>query len=125
MIMQLVKGKIKITPMRIPEELKRIYIQYAYEFGTNHLKPVLTINKLKYEGDRFYIDIGEGFTGDNVDMKVELLDSAGTVIKTYKGTYLYSKYCTFGTKPIRPDIMDYVHELEARVRQLEEEGEVI
>lgn len=37
MIMQLVKGKIKITPMRIPEDLKRIYIQYAYEFGTNHL----------------------------------------------------------------------------------------
>jgi hypothetical protein len=132
MIIKLNKGKIDIKPMAVPELLNNLYIQYIFEPDTEHLTPRIQINKNVFIGDRIYIDISSRPLSDKILIKVELLDSKQNVIRTYRGFLACNKYCIIGAKPIRPDIEDYLHKLEQqieqlnnRIKELEELGEVI
>lgn len=125
MILQLGKGKINIVPMKVPEPLGKVYIQYTYEHGTNHLTPRLTLNGKIYEGDRMYVDVDIGEREAMINIKVELLDPKGFVIKTYKKETRFIAYGIFGKKPVRPDVDKYIRDLEAKIEKLENEGEVI
>jgi len=125
MIIQLSKKKIKILPMKIPEPTSGLYIQYTFEQGTNHLLPRLKVNGKTYEGNKIYIDLSEGFVAGNTEMKVELLDGNKVPVKTYTGIIPQYSYVLYGKKPIRPDLDDYNRQLERRIIELEEEGDVI
>lgn len=137
MIIQLVGGKIKIVPMPVPEQIEHMYIQYAYEAGTNHLLPHLTISevpspeskrklyKIEQLGDKVFVNMHDGFSTHTVHIKVELLDGSGFKIRSYESNVPYLRYCIVGVKPVRPDVAAYVHYLEQRVQELEEKGEVI
>jgi hypothetical protein len=130
MILQLTQGKIKIKPMVVPEPLEGVYVQYAYEPGTNHLQPRMTISvdgipKLTLLGDRTFMNTGAGFNASEIKLKVELLNSDDVPVCTYEGVFPYARYCVIGNKPLRPDISDYIRTLEAKVQDLEDAGEVI
>lgn len=125
MIVYLVKKKIRIEPMRVPEPAKALSIKYRYEAGTNHLLPRLTINKQVFEGDNIVVDLSNGFLEGTIPVKVELLDGNKNVLRTYQGELVQHSYVMYGKKRIRPDMDLYIKQLEARIIELEEEGDVI
>ncbi len=132
MIIELNNGKPKIQPMRIPELTNRTFIQYAYEAGTNHLRPRLTINHSVFIGDRIFVDMSPGFEGETVNLKVELLDGNSRVLHTYEDVVNFYNYQVFGEKPVRPDVEVYINNLykeisrlQQVIKELEEKGEVI
>lgn len=132
MILQLKNKRIDIPVMSIPEPLSKVYITYTYERGAGHLLPCLIINSKKFTGDKIYIDIRDLISKDKVELKVELLDGYGKPIRTYTGTFPYAEYCIIGTKPVRPDIEQYIRklhkereELYERIDELTNIGEVI
>lgn len=118
MIIELIKGKINILPMAIPELSNYLRIQYRYESGTNHLTPRLTINKDVYNGDRVFVDIKDGYNTGEISCKVELLDGQANVIRTYVGTIPLYNYTLLGKKPVRPDFEVYIHKLETDIEDL-------
>lgn len=130
MILQLTKGTIKIKAMVVPEPLDAVYIQYIFETGTNHLKPRMTITAKNtapriYTGDRMFIDMKEGFTTKDLQIRVDLLTADGAVVRSYGCEVPYMEYCVIGPRPVRPDLEAYIRQLESRVAELEEQGEVI
>ena len=130
MIIILRDGKVSVKQMNIPERLDKLHIQYDYEFGTNHLKPRLTVNGTVFEGDRIAINVERDrrikFQDQvNLKVRVDLLDGEGNLTRIYKGELPYYRYCVFGTKPVHPNVEAYVRELEDKIEKLENEGEVI
>lgn len=117
-------GKINITPMAIPEPRSKVFIEYVYERNTNHLTPQLHVNNHVFIGDRYFISFPNNLT-DTIEMVVRLVDNEGTVVKEYSCEDAYTEYITLGTQPAYPNMITYIHELEQRIRTLEEEGELI
>jgi FMN phosphatase YigB (HAD superfamily) len=125
MILLLSKGTIKIQPMRIPERRQSTEIKYVFESGTNHLIPKLYIHKDIFQGDKIMIDMSKYPVQDQLNIKVELVNHYQTPVKIYEGTVQQHDYILLGKKPVRPDVEKYIKELEARIVELEEQGEVI
>lgn len=126
MIIELRKKKINIKPMSVPEPLTKCLIKYAFEYGTNHLTPRLSINNHKFIGNKIFVDLTEALAISNeAIIKVELIDGQGVAIRTYTLDTRGYKYVLLGDRPVRPDFEDYIKELEAKIEELESEGEVI
>lgn len=123
MIFKLHDGVITITHNNITEEAKRVYVTYEYEFGTNHLTPLLIVNKtMRYNGDG--VEVNFDTQEPIVTLDVYLCDKYNNIIKRYNSSYICYKMCTLGTK----EYLDVYAELD-RLRQenakLKEKGEVI
>jgi hypothetical protein len=69
-------------------------------------------------------------------LTVTLYNDNNQIVHIYEGELAYNKYQITGTKPIRPDFEQYIHELEnnirtltlaykARIKELEEKGEIV
>lgn len=115
---------VTVAPMAIPEPRSRTYIEYEYERNTNHLTPKLTVNGRTFIGERIYVPFPDN-DEDAVVLTVALVDNDNVPVKIYNGTLSYNEYIILGTHPIYLNMIRYIEELEARIRQLEEEGEVI
>lgn len=135
MKLKLNDGKVEIVQMKVPELIQHTYIELEFETGTSHLHPSVTINGAVYKNTNTFIKFPE-VTEDVIKIKVELHDDKDTVIRTYESTLAYNKYQITGTKPIRPDIEAYIFSLEeqirnlttayeARIKELEEKGELV
>lgn len=122
MILNLRNGVITITHNNITEEAKRVYVTYNYEFGTNHLTPLLVVNGAQYRGDG--VEVNLDLPKPEVTLDVYLYDKYNNIIKRYRSSYICYKMCTLGTK----EFVDIYAELE-RLRKenavLKEKGEVI
>ena len=126
MIVKLKNQKVSIEPMIIPEPSNHVYIEYEFEFNTNHLTPRIIIEGLTlFIGDKRYISLVHLIGNNSLKVIVELVDAQGVVLHTYEGRIENSTYSVLGAKPIRPDIDAYVKYLEKRVKELEEQGEVV
>ena len=122
MILQLRSDKIYVRENTVPEYLGAVSIRYDFELGTNHYRPVLSVNGVVYE------DISPTITLDlntpTVVFKVDLYDSHARIVKTYTGTFNYLKLCLVGTDTL-VDILEKAKELYKENIKLKEQGEVI
>lgn len=125
MILKLSNKEVQIQPMKIPVPKKNVYIEYAFEAGTNHLLPRLTINGVVHEGNRIYVDLSYVDWKKDVTVYVSLVDGKERVLHKYTCKVPHHEYLLFGKKPLREDVEAYVYELEERIRELEEAGEVV
>lgn len=125
MIINLNKGEVTINTMVVPEPIERLHVQYKFESKTDHLLPRMIIGTDVFIGDNIFINLKRNDNVKNVDIKVDLLDVNGNIVREYKGTFQYSRYCILGRKPVCPDLDDYVHKLKMEIKQLKEKGEVI
>ena len=142
MIIELIKGRIKIKPMLVPEPSGNFYIQCQREPAYQHLVTRITIDKHVYLGDRTFFAIDATKDAD-VDIMVEMLDPNDNVVATYRGRIPVIRYLVYGAKPVRPDVEIYIRQLlndreqmelshkrevdalNARIQVLENTGEVI
>jgi hypothetical protein len=142
MILKLIDQKVEVELMKVPELIKETSIHYVFEPNTDHLHPVLTINGFDYKGKHILVDIPD-ISEAIIQLTVTLYDDNNHIIHIYRGELAYNKYQITGTKPIRPDFERYIHELEnniltlkeeittltlayeARIKELEEKGEVV
>ena len=122
MILQLRSDKIYVRENTVPEYLGAVSIRYDFDLGTNHYRPVLSVNGIVYE------DISPTITLDldtpTVVFKVDLYDSHARVVKTYTGTFNYLKLCLVGTDTL-VNILEKAKELYKENIKLKEQGEVI
>lgn len=122
MILQLRSDKIYVRENTVPEYLGAVSIRYDFELGTNHYRPVLSVNGVVYE------DISPTITLDlntpTVVFKVDLYDSHARIVKTYTGTFNYLKLCLVGTDTL-VNILEKAKELYKENIKLKEQGEVI
>lgn len=129
MILKLKEGKIDIQVRPVPELIHKVKIEYLYEFGTNHLKPVLYMGMNSYPGDNIKVDFTEPLdrirSGEDAGIMVELMDGNDVVVHRYRVTTVINKYCLFGQSVFHPDMDDYITQLEEENKKLREEGEVI
>jgi hypothetical protein len=149
MILKLTKGKVELELMQVPELIKESSIHYIFEPNTEHLHPVLLINGLEYKDNHIVVEIPH-INSETIELVVNLYDDNYHIIHTYRNKLAYNKYQITGTKPIRPDFERYIHVLEndirvlknniltleeeirtltlsyeARIKELEEKGEII
>jgi hypothetical protein len=129
MIVILESKQVFIKSNRVPEPLDKVRLQYKFEFNTNHLQPKFYIGKEIFIGDRITVDMTEptkevGY-GEEVQVKVELTDPEGKIIKTYRGSLPCRKFCMFSKVPKRFSFERYIVELEAEIERLKEKGEVV
>lgn len=123
MILKLRNGVIEITHNNITEEAKHVYVTYDYEFGTNHLTPLLIVNKKsRYNGDG--VEVNLDVATPEVTLDVYLCDKFNNIIKKYTSSYICYKMCTLGTKEY-VDIYAELDKLRKENQQLKEKGEVI
>ena len=125
MILNLKNGKIVLVPMDVPEAIQDVYVKYNFEINTNHLIPELIIEDKIYKGNRVFIDLRSEIYKPVLSLVVNLYNSNKVIVKTYEGNLPLHTYVVLGDKLIRPDIEAYIRKLEARIEQLENEGEVI
>lgn len=119
MTLTLVDGKVLIETMYVPELKEHTFVNLVLENNTNHLKPVIYINEIRFEHN--VIHIKEDIKGNEVLIKVELLDNQNKVIHVYQSKVAYNVYQILGNKPIRPDIEMYLYKLEEEIRILKQE----
>ncbi len=135
MILKLIDQKVKVELMEVPELREETSIHYIFEPNTEHLHPVLTVNGLDYKGNHILINIPEN-NSNLIVLKVTLYSDNNQIVHIYEGELAYNKYQITGAKPIRPDFERYIHELEekirtliltyeARIKELEEKGEIV
>ena len=123
MILKLHNGVITVLNNNITEHVKNITITYNYEFGTNHLAPILIVNgKYQYRGNNVTINLD--FSDPEVTLDVYLCDKFNTIVKHYKSSYICYKMCTLGTKEFL-DIYAELDKLQKENQELREKGEVI
>ena len=123
MILKLRNDKIIIDRNNVPEKVDDIIITYDFELGTNHYDVKLTVDdahvhygnnlRFKYDSPR-----------SSIDMKVELIDTHGTIMRTYTGTYQYYKMCAIGEQKLI-DVYKELERLYIENKELKERGEVI
>ncbi len=118
MILKLIDQKVEVQLMEVPELIKETFIHYVFESNTEHLHPVLTINGLNYKDNHILISFPH-IDNETILLVVTLYDDNNHIIRTYYGEIAYNKYHITGTKPIRPDFEQYIHKLENNVRTLE------
>jgi hypothetical protein len=135
MKLKLNNGIIEIVAMKVPELINHTYLEYLFEKETSHLHPVLTFDGVQYTEYNTFITLPE-VTTPTILVKVELFDDNNKIIHVYESNLKYNRYQITGVKPIRPDIEEYIFSLEeqirnlislyeARIKQLEEKGELI
>ena len=123
MILKLRNDKIIIDRNNVPEKVDDIIITYDFELGTNHYNVKLTVDDIHiHYGNnlRFKYDSPKS----SIDMKVELIDTHGTVMHTYTGTYPYYKMCAIGEQKLI-DVYKELERLYIENKELKERGEVI
>lgn len=125
MKIKLKNGKVSIDGY---EPTKDVKVQYKFELGTNHLKPVLTISNgvttLMYKGKDPIIDM-DFECKDTLTFIVKLYDAYNHVIKTYQGIFKYLKYYSLDDRMDYIDVFEENERLKNRIIELEEKGEVI
>lgn len=122
MILKLRNNKIEILQNDVPDNIKNIQIYYDFEYGTNHLSPVLNVMGNVYNGKSPMISLNK--IVDNLDMVVYLCDHYGTIIKTYKGSFICYNMLRIGDA----NIINIHKELErvySELKKIKEIGEVI
>lgn len=142
MILKLINKKVEVELMKVPELIKETSIHYVFEPNTDHLHPVLTIEGLTFKNNHIVINIPH-INGDLIKLTVTLYNDNDQVVHVYEGELAYNKYQITGAKPIRPDFERYIHELEnniltlkeekvslvleyeARIKEIEEKGEIV
>jgi hypothetical protein len=135
MKLKLADKKVELIQMKVPELIERTYLEYEFELNTQHLHPVLTIAGKEYKKYNTFITLPD-ISSKEITIKVELFDDNNKVIHIYESILEYNKYQITGTKPIRPDIEAYIFSLEeqirnlttayeARIKELEEKGELV
>ena len=123
MILKLRNGKIILEYNKIPFDVHNIKIDYDYELGTNHYKPLLIIDgKHKYYGNNLSFKYDS--QNDTIKLEVNLLDTRNRVVKSYVGEFTYFKTCYISNKEI-VDLYKKVEELYNENIKLKEQGEVI
>lgn len=123
MILKLHNGAITVLNNNITEHIKNITVTYNYEFGTNHLAPLLIVNgKDQYHGNNVTINLD--LPDPEVTLDVYLCDKFNTIVKHYKSSYICYKMCTLGTKEFL-DIYAELDKLQKENQELKEKGEVI
>lgn len=123
MKLTLSEGQILIERCAVPFAPSSVLIDYAFEKGTAHLIPRLTVNKVQYKGDHPLISLLP--LKDTCKLVVELLDTYDRVVKTYTSTFNVNNFITLGELPINRNMIQYIVELEKRIIELEEKGEVL
>jgi len=123
MKLKLTDGKVEIVQMKVSELINHTYLEYEFETNTSHLHPTLTINGKQFKEQSTFIEMPDINT-PTVNIKVELFDDNNTPIHVYQSNLAYNKYQITGTKPIRPDIEEYIFSLEKRIRDLINEYEL-
>ena len=118
MILKLVHGKVLIDTMFVPELKEHTVVKFELEANTKHLNPVLYINHLRFTSP--FINITDEIQPGEINIKVELLDNKDTIIHIYQSKVAYNVYQVLGSKPIRPDIEDYLYRLEEEIRVLKQ-----
>jgi hypothetical protein len=121
MILKLVDNKIIVETMFVPELKKHTYIEYVFEHNTKHLHPVLYINGADFKGYKTFIDFNKYDLNNTLILKVELLDDQEKVVRSYQSELEYNEYQILGIKPIRPDIEQYLYNLEGEIKHLKNE----
>lgn len=135
MKLKLTQGKVEIVQMEVPELIQHTYLEYVFEENTKHLHPILTIAGKEYKEYNTFIELPD-ISSKEITIKVELFDDNNKVIHIYESNLEYNKYQITGNKPIRPDIEAYIFSLEeqirnlttayeARIKELEEKGELV
>lgn len=122
MILKLCNGQINILDNTMPESIDAAHIKYNFEYGTNHLTPVLFVKDYTYEGDN--ITIPFNFEDNQLTLKVKLIDDVGITIKEYSGTFTLYKTFTLDTQA-RINIYDAYLKALQKIKDLEEKGDVI
>lgn len=132
MIVKLMEDKIVITAMKVPEILSKVFVELIFEEQTEHLTVVMQVGKTRYVYNRLFVDFTPLATERTTTWTVELLDAQGHVVKKYVGEFPLHHYIAFGPKPVHPDSEVVIRdltianaELKARVKFLEERGEVV
>lgn len=119
MILKLVNEKVLIDTMFVPELKEHTFVNLILETNTNHLKPIIYINNIRFETN--VIDLKEDIKSKEITIKVELLDHQDKIIHVYESKVAYNLYQILGDKPIRPDIEQYLYSLENKIQYLENE----
>jgi hypothetical protein len=120
MTLKLVDNKVLIKTMFVPELKEHTFLEYEFERNSNHLHPVLTINGETFAGNHIFINLKNIENTLHITLQVELLDDQHKVIHIYQSKVEYNVYQVLGNKPIRPDIEQYLYQLEKEIRVLKE-----
>jgi hypothetical protein len=123
MTLKLVDEKVIISTMFVPELKEHTFVNLILETNTEHLKPVIYINDIRFETS--VINLKEDIKSKEIVIKVELLDHQNKIIHVYQSKVAYNVYQILGDKPIRPDIEQYLYALEDEIRKLKNEIIVI
>jgi hypothetical protein len=119
MTLKLVDGKVLISTMFVPELKEHTFVNLVLETNTEHLKPVIYIDDIRFETS--VINLKEDIKSKEIVIKVELLDHQNKIIHIYQSKVAYNVYQILGDKPIRPDIEQYLYSLEEEIRYLKNE----
>ena len=119
MTLKLIDGKVLIDTMYVPELKEHTFVNLVLENNTNHLKPIIYINDIRFEDN--VINLKEDIKSNEIIIKVELLDNQNKIVHIYQSKVAYNVYQILGNKPIRPDIEMYLYKLEDEIRSLKNE----
>lgn len=115
-------GTITVKPTAVPESMDHIVLSYEYPQGLAHLEPVLHWGFQKYYGDDIIISKK---ADNNYQMRVVLYDN-GMLYKTYNLVVANPElYIGYGINTIRPNILEYIAQLEKENKALKERGDVV
>lgn len=122
MILKLHDGQIEIKQNQIPDNINAIKVHYEFEFGTNHLKPVLEVMGTKYKGLHPVISLDT--ITDTIDFVVTLRSDSGFVMRTYKGTFICNNLISIGDEK-HTNVYKELERVYAELKKIKEIGEVI
>lgn len=122
MILQLRNKTIHLKENTVPSSVDAVTIRYDFELGTNHYKPVLTINGTIY--NEIFPTISLDLNTDRLDIRVDLYDTHGCIMRSYSNNFNYKRLCLIGTDTL-VDIYDTLQVVYKENIELKEKGEVI
>lgn len=122
MILQLRNKKIHLKENTVPSSVDAVTIRYDFELGTNHYKPVLTINSTVYND--IFPTVPLDLNTDKLNIRVDLYDTHGRIMRSYSNTFNYKRLCLIGTDTL-VDIYKKLQEVYKENIELKEKGEVI
>ena len=123
MILKLRNNEITVFNNSVPENVNNIKIMYDFETGTNHYDVKLTVDDtVVHYGNTLIFKYDS--PKDKIDLKVELIDTHGTVMRTYTGSFNYYKMSAIGDDTLI-NVYKELDRLYAENQKLKEQGEVI
>lgn len=112
-------GFLEVVPSRVAEPNNSVLVSYKFEPNTEHLLPVLIINRYEYEGNDIEINSELPIDTGDFEMAVHLLDGKRNIVRKYQGVIPYHPYIVFGFKGEQPTFDSEIKSLRAEKKLLE------